>query len=1217
MLPAYPSSLPIPADLRQDLTYPLTPWNLNFELFNRIRSQPNEFSGMRYKTCDVLNTDPEYRFILRYFMHNKPRRYSIKRVVCIHNPDMTRAFEAKLVTMDNEALNERPNWPNEPFSRERGNVIQRWKPMANQFSPLEIKTPTSTGNRAERLERARVLPGWHGIKKEVIRLICADGLKSDGKHHYSNPEASPGSSSTTDVGYFGDGIYFTNSAGYAAQYSEGYLMLAWVSMREPYPVISDIPIPRRKEDILDIRVLKGRKTFQNYNAHFIPVRPKAPGSIEYYPCHETQIPECDEWVVIDKTQALPRFWIELGLDLPTVTLSAPTTTSELLMLILTLFDQEKVKNCQLLWDVLETILERLLELPGAISLSAEEVKLFNLGKQLLSRAYAPRERTPNNPLGNILNLAFRVLLNAENEYQQGCLFAKSGDLKQAFLNYQKAAEKGHVEAQYQLARCHATGKGTSQDKRKAYEWYRKAAAQGHLVAQGDCYYFGYGRLQDFLEALKQDEVLHSFLIEALKSRWCGWDITHPITKNFIKACRVYEYAAEQGNAEAQYRLGLHYCEGPEIAINFNKAIELLQRAAEQGHLEAQYRLGLQYYNRDDNKYREWLEKAAMQGHANSQYNLGCHYASYQREMTQKEAVKWYQRAAEQGHSEAQYCIGLCYYYGQGVTQDYKEAVKWLERAAEQGHGDSQHKLGLCYINSQGVTLDLRKAREWLHKAVEKGVCSLETFKDLIPGEEEYQEGCMCEKSGNLYLNQAFLNYKKAAEKGHTEAHYQLALCYDREKGTSKDERKAQEWYQKCAAQGHPVAQGDCYYFGYGVLQNYKEAAKYYLQAANQGNAEAQRKIGVCYYNGKGVTQDFKEAVKWFHKADEKCIPLAQYNLGICYKNGQGVARDLGEARRWFQKATFYGNALAREALKDLTIGEEEYKEGLRFEDSGDLIQAFLSYQNGATKGYDEAQYKLAICYKTGKGIYKDTKKSEEWYQKAADQNHLMARGICYYFGYGTPQDFIEAVKWFERAAEQGYDDAQYMLGECYSNGQGVAEDPEEGKNWYLKAAKQGHADAQYRLGFYYNRYTNDGYYRYENGYGYGSQEGAMWFQQAADKGHAGAQYRLAMFYKYHKELRNTFRSYELLQKAAEQGHVSAQHELGLCYYHGKGVAKDLRLAAKWFQKAAEQECLGAQYNLGVCYKKGEGVIQDLREARKWFEKAAKGNLFAQEELKKL
>ena len=49
-------------------------------------------------------------------------------------------------------------------------------------------------------------------------------------------------------------------------------------------------------------------------------------------------------------------------------------------------------------------------------------------------------------------------------------------------------------------------------------------------------------------------------------------------------------------------------------------------------------------------------------------------------------------------------------------------------------------------------------------------------------------------------------------------------------------------------------------------KDYKTALKCYVSVAEQGNAEAQFKLGDCYERGAGVKQDSAEAVKWFRKA---------------------------------------------------------------------------------------------------------------------------------------------------------------------------------------------------------------------------------------------------------------------------------------------------------------------------------------------------------------
>lgn len=72
--------------------------------------------------------------------------------------------------------------------------------------------------------------------------------------------------------------------------------------------------------------------------------------------------------------------------------------------------------------------------------------------------------------------------------------------------------------------------------------------------------------------------------------------------------------------------------------------------------------------------------------------------------------------------------------------------------------------------------------------------------------------------------------------------------------------------------------------------------------AEDGNAEAQYKMGKMYEEGLGLPQDSKEAVKWYLKSAEKGCAKAQYKLGTMYTLGKGVPRDIMEAAKCFGKA---------------------------------------------------------------------------------------------------------------------------------------------------------------------------------------------------------------------------------------------------------------------------------------------------------------------------
>ena len=62
-------------------------------------------------------------------------------------------------------------------------------------------------------------------------------------------------------------------------------------------------------------------------------------------------------------------------------------------------------------------------------------------------------------------------------------------------------------------------------------------------------------------------------------------------------------------------------------------------------------------------------------------------------------------AVSQGNAQAQCDLGLKYYQGQGVTQDYAEAVQWFRKAAEQGNAEAQCNLGAMYCQGQSMLRD--------------------------------------------------------------------------------------------------------------------------------------------------------------------------------------------------------------------------------------------------------------------------------------------------------------------------------------------------------------------------------------------------------------------------------------------------------------------------------------------------------------------------------
>ena len=260
--------------------------------------------------------------------------------------------------------------------------------------------------------------------------------------------------------------------------------------------------------------------------------------------------------------------------------------------------------------------------------------------------------------------------------------------------------------------------------------------------------------------------------------------------------------AEDGNAEAQYQLGVHYASGGVIAKDIFKATWWIQKAAKHKHPAAQYMLGCHYSEGlgvTANQYKavEWFQKSAKEEHMEAQYMLGCHYSEgLGVAADQVKAVEWFRKAAEKGHMKAQYLLGCHYSEGLGITPDLFAAVKWFRKAAEQGFVEAQYVLAHCFGEGKGIVSDHGETVKW---------------------------------------------FRKAAEQGHTEAQFQLGECYFYGRGVSANRTEGVKWFRKAAEQGHAEGQyklGRCYFYGRGVLANRPEAEKWFLKAAEQGCTKA-------------------------------------------------------------------------------------------------------------------------------------------------------------------------------------------------------------------------------------------------------------------------------------------------------------------------------------------------------------------------------------------
>ena len=110
---------------------------------------------------------------------------------------------------------------------------------------------------------------------------------------------------------------------------------------------------------------------------------------------------------------------------------------------------------------------------------------------------------------------------------------------------------------------------------------------------------------------------------------------------------------------------------------------------------------------------------------------------------------------------------------------------------------------------------------------------------------------------------------------------------------------------------------------------------------------------------------------------------------------------------------------------------------------------------------------------------------------------------------------------------------------------------------------------------------------------------------AAEMGGAEAQFRYAEMLRDGRGVaKNMKEAAKWTRKAADAGHARAQCQMGLFYMNGLGVDRDEDKAVEWLEKAAKQSHAPAQYNLGIYHARFSDK-ESVRLALKWLNEAVK------------
>ena len=213
------------------------------------------------------------------------------------------------------------------------------------------------------------------------------------------------------------------------------------------------------------------------------------------------------------------------------------------------------------------------------------------------------------------------------------------DNARALSLYEKSANKGNTDAMIAVSDMYAEGVGVPKDESKALYWKERLGYMGNKDAQN--YVLSHSSIEfthfntsgiDALELARKNVKTANYpwamycykravsygnkdaAFELGKWLYEG----NGIDRNVPKAEELLSSLGESGNVEAQKLLALMYRENKGIVPDIKQEMYWIQKAAENGDADSQFRLGTAYLNgtgvpkKDKKLSAEWYEKAAMQ-----------------------------------------------------------------------------------------------------------------------------------------------------------------------------------------------------------------------------------------------------------------------------------------------------------------------------------------------------------------------------------------------------------------------------------------------------------------------------------------------------------------------------------------------------------------------------------------------------------------------------
>ncbi|XP_001634827.2 LRP2-binding protein [Nematostella vectensis] len=252
-----------------------------------------------------------------------------------------------------------------------------------------------------------------------------------------------------------------------------------------------------------------------------------------------------------------------------------------------------------------------------------------------------------------------------------------------------------------------------------------------------------------------------------------------------------------------------------------------------------------------------------------------------------------------------------------------------------------------------------------------------------------------------------------------QAKYQLGVMYYDGLGTQAKPDKGVELLKEIAMSAHPDAShlvphaqyniGRAYYEGYGVKQSDKEAERWFLMAARDGDPSgslrSQTVLGMFY--SRPGNENLSKAYFWHQEATGNGSVESQGALGVMFEYGIGVPMNIQSAFECLKGAAIRGNVYAQGNLavhyykrKLFNKAADVAKSVADLDDVMAIARETECLPKYVAKGISLGSFVYARCLHHGFGVDKDEKNALRFYSRAAQFDMDTAARLHDYMTYG-------------------------------------------------------------------------------------------------------------------------------------------------------------------------------------------------------------------------